>query len=186
MSKLDGVLQIIEWFYNGNWRVNVELMLAERGRVFNIVSLRREGSLARLSGGPWSLQETAEWLERTFRFIGHFTAYEIVTDLRHTDLLCNAPDVMTWANPGPGATRGLNYLHGRDTGKTPPKQQLVDEMRELLEMSQNDNYWPLNAIAMDKWPAWELREVEHWICEMYKYWRAKNGGAKPRGRFRHG
>jgi hypothetical protein len=42
--------------------------------------------------------------------LGPFLAYEIVTDLRFTALLENAPDIMTWANPGPGAKRGITRL----------------------------------------------------------------------------
>ena len=179
-SKLEGVLQIIEWFYQ---------------RPADLDDVRTmEWWLQASSMSKWTLEKAAVWLESTFRLIGHFTAYEIVSDLRHTDLLCHAEDVMTWANPGPGATRGLNYLHGREWGKAPPKTQLVYEMGELLALSQDCLNWPTEMKIFAKkdgtvttehtWPSWEMREVEHWLCEAYKYWRMRDGGTTPRQRFR--
>ncbi len=163
LTKLDGVLQIIEWFLSGHWLGQAK-----------IARQRSE------THTPMSLEEMANWLESYHRFIGHFTAYEIVSDLRHTDLLCRAPDIMTWANPGPGATRGLNYFHGRELSSHPPRQQMLEEMRELLALSQRDEYWP----QYEYYPAWEMREVEHWLCEYFKIMRAKDGGQVPRQRFR--
>lgn len=156
-SKLDGVLWILEEFYKGNWR-----QVGERA----------------LENGEHSLQQHAEWLEAEHDFVGHFTAYEIVSDLRHTDLLCHAPDILDWANPGPGATRGLNHLHGREIGRQPPRSQLMEEMRELLYLSRDAQNWPR------EWPAWEMREVEHWLCEHAKYVRARDTGQGTRQRFR--
>ncbi len=123
-----------------------------------------------------TLQNTCEWFQR-FDYIGGFTAYEWVSDLRHTDLLCNAPDIMTWANAGPGATRGLNVLHGRKLTANPKKEQMVEEMRELLDLSRSER-WP-------RWfTRWEMREVEHWLCEYFKIYRAKVHGTMPRSRFK--
>jgi hypothetical protein len=71
----------------------------------------------RLLGKPGlSLRDT--WLEfKSPHYVGWggdgFMAYEVVTDLRHTRYLRNATDIMTWANAGPGAKRGLNRLLGR-------------------------------------------------------------------------
>ncbi len=177
-KKLDGVLKIIEMFINGQlknerksegWKPVAEEML----------------------NNPYSLEDTSNWL-MNFLFIGHFTAYEIVSDLRHTDLLCKAPDIMTWANAGPGATRGLNVLHGRPLGSY-KKHQMVEEMQELLELSRKTRHWPqtgdngdIPMSSLKRWPAWEMREVEHWLCEYFKYWRMKTTGQVPRGRFHHG
>ena len=44
---------------------------------------------------------------------GPFLSYEVVTDLRHTRYLRFAPDIMKWANAGPGAIRGLHRVWGR-------------------------------------------------------------------------
>lgn len=180
-NKLDGVLKVIEWFCQKETIVEQKPFPLWRHTAEGLVN--------------WyinqSLQMLAEWLERNFEFIGHFTAYEIVSDLRHTDLLKYAEDILTWANPGPGATKGLNYLHGRDPNKTSPKSQLVEEMRELLALSRDASYWPqggkataqLAKNALD-WPKWEMREVEHFNCELAKYVRARDTGQGTRQRFR--
>lgn len=180
-TKLDGVLEILRRFYQTDWRHTAEMLLSQE---------------------PQTLSATHNWLESSQYYIGHFTAYEIVTDLRHTDLLCHAPDIMSWANAGPGATRGLNYLHGRDRGRTPSKTSLVEEMQELLELSQQNIHWPWDThdspvtirggkvleepLHGRDWPAWEMREVEMWLCEFFKYIRARDEGRGTRQRFRHG
>jgi hypothetical protein len=158
-NKVDGVLKIIEMVMNG---LDLEGFRLSRGI------------------GYWcdSLEDACNFLQGTFRYIGGFTAYEWVSDLRHTDLLCNAPDIMTWANAGPGATRGLNVLHGRKLTANPRKEQMVEEMRELLELSKDEAYWSWD------WHDWEMREVEHWLCEYFKIYRAKVHGTMPRSRFK--
>ncbi len=94
-----------------------------------------------------------------------FIAYEVVSDLRYSSLLKDAKDVMTWANHGPGATRGLNRLYGRDINKKIKACQAVADMRYLLEESQL--YLP------DWFPELELRDIEHSLCEFDKYQRVK-------------
>ena len=101
-----------------------------------------------------------------------FMAYEVVTDLRHTKHLENAEDIMTWANPGPGAKRGLNRIHGRPLEKNIPKGQLINEMRELLKLC---NMSPLPL---------EMRDIEHCLCEFDKYERVRLGQGKPRAKYK--
>lgn len=165
MTKLDGVLQCVEWFCEQehpiqdgklDWREVARVCLEYPGEV--------------------PLETVWDWL-RKFPFLGDFMAYEIVSDLRHTLLLDKAPDIDTWANPGPGAMRGLNRLHGRDLKFRQPKHVFVCEMRSLL------------AFVHENWcepdsPLWEMREVEHTLCEFDKYERVRLGQGRPRGRFR--
>jgi len=101
-----------------------------------------------------------------------FMAYEVVTDLRHTKHLENAEDIMTWANPGPGAKRGLNRIHGRELEKSIPKAQLINEMKELLDLC---NMAPLPL---------EMRDIEHCLCEFDKYERVRLGQGKPRAKYK--
>jgi len=101
-----------------------------------------------------------------------FMAYEVVTDLRHTKHLENAEDIMTWANPGPGAKRGLNRIHGRELEKSIPKSQLISEMKELLDLC---NMAPLPL---------EMRDIEHCLCEFDKYERVRLGQGKPRAKYK--
>ncbi len=103
-----------------------------------------------------------------FEYIGGFMAYEIVTDCRHTDLLHKAPDILTWAYPGPGATRGLAHVSNEKNIRLGERKKL-EMMREILKASRNKINWPEN------WPAWEMREVEHTLCEYDKYVRGCKG-----------
>lgn len=103
-----------------------------------------------------------------FHYVGGFMAYEIVTDVRHTSWLRNAPDIMTWAHAGPGATRGLTYLVDLPLKNTRNQEhKKVKFMREIL--SRVPDFWP------QSWPKWEMREVEHTLCEYDKYQRGLTG-----------
>jgi hypothetical protein len=155
MDKLTGVLTMIQWVWNRRMEF-VDQIIQDR---------------------------TLEKAWEQFRKIDHiadFTSYEIVTDLRWTDLLRNAADIMTWANPGPGAMRGLNRIHGRDLNKNQHKHLFVTEMREVLAASRVPELWPTY------WPQLEMREVEHTLCEFDKYERARLGEGRPRGVYPHG
>lgn len=93
---------------------------------------------------------------------GKFMAYEVVTDLRHTRYLCNAPDIHTWANCGPGAKRGLNRLYERDLDAPATQAQLLEELLEISEWIKRER--DLNIL-----PTWEPRDSEHSFCEFDKY-----------------
>jgi len=97
---------------------------------------------------------------------GPFMSYEVVTDLRHTKYLRRAKDIQTWANPGPGARRGLNYLYDRDVKAMPPREQLISEMKEELE-------WLKVNADRALLPTLEMRDAEHVNCEVFKYIRVK-------------
>lgn len=128
------------------------------------------------SSRAYTLQEITEWLAR-FPGIGEFLAYEVVSDLRHTFLLENAPDIMTWANPGPGCEKGIRHLLGGSTGG---KANMVLVMQQLVEASRDPENWPA------EWPAWEMREAEHMLCEFDKYERTRLGEGTPKQLFNGG
>lgn len=109
---------------------------------------------------------------------GPFMTYEVVTDLRHTRYLRNAPDVDLWANAGPGAIRGLNRLHGRPLKHQPRPAQTCAEMRALLMAVRK--LWPKPGVW---WPRLEMREIEHSLCEFDKYERVRCGEGKPRSSY---
>lgn len=106
-----------------------------------------------------------------------FTAYEVVSDLRWTRYLNRAPDKFAWAHLGPGALRGLQRVHGRPVGQRPPQALALRDARGVL--GELEKYWPRS----EKWPALELREVEHSLCEFDKYERARLGEGRPRSRY---
>lgn|GEM_PF-2140155 len=121
----------------------------------------------------------AAWRDlTTLNYLGGFMAYEIVSDLRWTPFLSVAPDILTWANAGPGCARGLSWTVDGHVGRfgTGPSDQrtMLSLMREILAMSRDEQYWP------QKWHTWEMREVEHWMCEWDKYCRARSGESMKR------
>jgi len=169
MQKLPGILSIVENFcLTSEWLEHAESDGAEMG----------------------SLEDAWNWFKE-FKYFGPFHSYEIVTDLRHTVLLDRAPDIMTWANPGPGARRGLNRVHGRDVSDHSAKRdQMIEEMQTLRALSQSDHLWPQDKINTTRmwlydheWPTWEMRDVEHTLCEFDKYERTRLGEGRPRGRY---
>jgi 5-hmdU DNA kinase-like protein len=134
LSKLDGVLRMIEmWFDGHDWR----------------------------APDTSSLEAFCKWC--TMPGLGPFMTDQIATDLRWTYLLENAPDIMTWANPGPGCAKGLNLVFGRPVNQHMGVIQQINEMRCLLALSQQSEFWP------SEWPRWELHEVENCCCEFAKY-----------------
>lgn len=158
-SKLDGVLKIVDTFNKkSGWRHWVDNDPA---------------------GNECTLEAAWEFF-REQPYFGPFHSYEIVTDLRHTALLDRAPDINSWANPGPGARRGLNRVHGRDVrDKSARRAQLIEEMRELLKLvNTTEKAWPF------QWGKWEMREVEHTLCEFDKYERVRLCEGRPRGVYR--
>lgn len=105
------------------------------------------------------------------RGFGPFTAYELITDLRHTKFFWDAKDINTWCSFGPGAKRGLNRLLTREPATTMPPNAL-DHMNALRRI--------LNKRLPKSMPQLEMREVEHSLCEFDKYMRVKQGGRPKR------
>lgn len=120
-----------------------------------------------------TLQRAHQFL-LSFPYLGPFMAYEIVTDLRHTYLLEGATDIMEWAAPGPGCARGLGWVVEGDPDNfsyscRTDRTLMLEHIRELLLCSTFESNWPRT------WPTWEMREVEHTLCEYDKMCRAKRG-----------
>lgn len=115
--------------------------------------------------------------------VGSFVAYEIACDLRFTKVLNNARDVLAWANPGPGAKRGIRrLLYGSAEKKGGKPIDWNSAMRELLTMVPKDLQKHLDMTK--EGVPFEMREIEHSLCEFDKYMRVKNGEGKPRSRYR--
>lgn len=158
MNKVDGLLQCID--HITQWHLD---LLTEE--------MVDENSL-----------EAAHKALLPFPYLGPFMAYEMVTDLRHSPVLNEADDIMTWASAGPGAARGIArvfdlplsfYNHASENDRA----CMNDRMRELLSCAGQPDLWPR------EWPRWEMREVEHTLCEFDKYERARLGEGRPKQRF---
>lgn len=139
-----------------------------------------------VANSPRMSLETVTDMLVAFPYIGPFIAYEVVTDLRHS-ILSSAPDIMRWASPGPGCTRGINrMLSLYDTngelnrGRARDIERLQATMREILTQSRDPRHWQLD------WPRWEMREVEHTLCEWDKYERTRLGEGTPKQRYSPG
>jgi len=104
--------------------------------------------------------------------VGKFIAYEIVCDLRFTPLLGDAGDINSWANVGPGAARGLKRLGMPET---------LASMMELYHRYMEDHQ-DGGAKDLVYYP-FELREIEHSLCEFDKYQRVKTGAGRPRQKY---
>jgi hypothetical protein len=126
--------------------------------------------------GKTTLKEVFEMLLPADCF-GPFMAYEVVTDLRHTYLLENAPDIMTWSSPGPGACLGLSRLVGEKVsyGSREHREAALVCMRQILDMSCDGRNWPA---WHGSFRSWDMRTVEHWLCEHAKYTNAAIHGKR--------
>ena len=122
--------------------------------------------------------ERLHGLLSAYPYLGGFTTYEIVSDLRWMPILSEAPDIMTWAHAGPGAKRGINRILGRDKDAPLTQAKALMVMQDLVEAAQYVENWP------HVWHKWEMREVEHTLCEWDKYERVRLGEGRPRGKFR--
>lgn len=167
-----------EWFNWSKHRYIAEIVI---GRLWEDRDLFEKS----LSRPDLRLSEFWDIL-REPRYIGWgpFMAYEVVTDMRHTRYLCRAPDIYTWANAGPGAIRGLNRLYGRPL-KTQPKPEQTNEEMCLLMAELNDytgdhfrnTFGPVTSTRF------EMRDIEHTLCEFDKYRRVKSGEGKMRSKY---
>ena len=124
--------------------------------------------------------EVAVEILRRFPHVGAFVGYEIATDLRHTPMLNKAIDIMTWANPGPGARRGLNRIFRGDKANKEGADHLA-EMQKLLSMTHKGKSGLDGEVF--EYKVLEMRDIEHSLCEFDKYMRVFNEEGRPRSRY---
>lgn len=130
-------------------------------------------------GGQLTMQAAHATLTR-YEGLGGFMAYEIACDLRYTKYLEHAPDKCTWSNPGPGAIRGLlrllNLPFDKGNNSYSPRcpADYQEQTQGLLYSLQE---------RLPVYPAFEMREVEHCLCEWDKYERLLWGDGKAKRRY---
>ncbi len=158
MDKLTGVLWCIDQF---------KLMM-DQGKFDDIIN-----------GCGYCSHERAQELLEEAPFLGPFMGYQIIADARHTKLLDNSVDINSWAQPGPGSTRGIGRVFYGDVnkfryGSKKDEKEVIKLMKELLVRSREERYWPYQ----DK--PWEMQVVQNWCCETDKYVRCGEGGKMKR------
>lgn len=175
----------VEWFHWSKHRYIAEIVL---GRLWED-RIDWIGFLE-IQGGPREYRSLesiwAKFQEPRYIGWGPFMAYEVVTDLRHTRYANKAPDKFFWANAGPGAIRGLNRLFGRDINAKPKATQTNDEMQSLLSWLNVYTEGRFVATFGEIYPRFEMRDVEHTLCEFDKYERVRLGEGKMRAKYRGG
>lgn len=135
-------------------------------------------------GQPLLTMEEAHRALQPLDGISGFTGYEVVTDLRYTGAI-DPRDRNHWAHAGPGATRGgSRVLFGEpdrlSQGVRKDQETLRQLMRTILMKSRNVAYWPQDD---PDWPRWEMREVEHTLCEFDKYERVRREQGQAKRKF---
>jgi hypothetical protein len=117
--------------------------------------------------GIWELFQSPRYIGW-----GPFMAGQVVTDLRHTRYLRDAPDLNKWTALGPGSTRGLNRLLGSSVDDRMSQAQGLELMLKLYHGQ---------AEFRAPWlPEIELSDIQNCLCEFDKHQRVKNGEGKPR------
>lgn len=147
--------------------------------------LHNEGEIILSIRSERSIERAVDILS-DYDMVGGFIGYELATDMRHTKILSNARDILTWANPGPGAKRGMHrILFNTERGELPKdryeKLDYQDVMQNLRVEAQTQlaNEYPFEKVTF------EMRDIEHSLCEFDKYMRVKNGEGRPRSKYQY-
>lgn len=105
-----------------------------------------------------------------------FLGYEFALDAEMLGLF-SPTDKYTWANPGPGARRGLNFVFGRPRDYKQPTQAFLEEMQWLLDES-------VFFLEPHVEEPFDMRCIENGLCETSKYASVLTTGRAKR-RYRH-
>lgn len=152
MTKLKGVLWCIDQFLEN----------------------MKKGMFDPILAGAASMETACSVLQES-PYLGRFMAGQIAADARFTALLDKAPDLLKWAQPGPGSTRGIGRVFFNDPdkfkyGSAKDEKEAIELIQVLLERSQHEQYWPKD------WPSFEMQDIQNWNCEYSKYCTAEEGG----------
>jgi len=159
----------------------------KEGDRFMLSTYYRE--IAELNIPSWkgkTIKECGKKLRSVLPWCGSFTSYCILSDLMYEDgPLTDAPDLYTYAEKGPGGIRGMAHLYGVDPSYI-TTQVWERSIKELVERWTKDGMDMAMEVRRITGVATTLEvkiikpmalDVEHWLCEYYKYAR---GSAKRR------
>lgn len=119
-----------------------------------------------------SLQAFCEALQPCHGW-GKFTAAQIVADLKHTRYLKNAPDWWDWAVLGPGSSRGMNRVLGRNLYDRMNDKEAVKQLTAIRDYITKNTSLPKLC----------LQDTQNCLCEFDKYERARLMEGRPRTMF---
>jgi hypothetical protein len=165
-------------YVTGSYIISTPPGYSKLDGVLEILRLFHKNSCWDQEDAYTAMEETFKWLSSQ-PWLGVFHSYEIVCDLRYCKMWFDGQKpsgAMQWCNVGPGARRGLNRILGVDKDTRQKVPFMLDKMREILDASRGSGNWPHK-------PSWEMREVEHTLCEFDKFERVRLGEGRPRGVF---
>lgn len=99
---------------------------------------------------------------------GSFMAGQAVADIKYTVFLRDAADWRDWAAVGPGSSRGLNRIFGREVKPLVGQKQALEEMLIVREA--------LGEVG----EGLHLQDVQNCLCELDKMERVRLGEGRPR------
>lgn len=166
--KIEVICEALDFLYDGRTKKQIE-----KG-----VKPNRHTFAKEMTTDPITMEKCVGILMRV-PTIGPFIAYEIACDLRHTRLLHDAIDINSWANPGPGAKRGIHRLL---SGKHAWKGKRPDYFKAMRQLLVEAPEHMSNAVKSAEWP-FEMREIEHSLCEFDKYQRVTRKEGKTRSKY---
>ena len=100
--------------------------------------------------------------------ISTFIAGQVAADLTYTGM--DIEDLFTYAPIGPGSSRGLNYLLGKQPFATWKQKEFNAELSNIFSQIVEH----LEIVDMT------LHDVQNCMCEYSKYCRAVLGEGKPK------
>lgn len=110
-----------------------------------------------------TLQHASEILQE-YPGIGGFLGYEFALDLEANDILIAPDDKYTWANIGPGARRGINFIEGVDRNTRRNQKDCLLWLRDMYDIASE--FIDLRVIYLYDI---DMRLLENGLCETSKY-----------------
>lgn len=132
------------------------------------------------STGSW--QQMGEYMARNLAGFGGqlFMTKEVLSDfiLAAGDRI-QWVDLMDWSPVGPGAVRGLNWLHGRDPSLKMTKSKALGELKEVAEAvaPRLEPWMPQYGKELD------LHGIQFAMCEIAKWCKVKYNGERMKNNY---
>lgn len=115
--------------------------------------------------------------------VSDFVAYELYCDLTYWDGVMKW-DLNDYVNTGPGCRVGIRLLFPKFSFNNEDTNEMMHYLRDnqdaYLKKYGFKDYKHLN----NKYGKLTLREIEHSLCELQKYFKMKHGVGKPRMKFK--